>query len=48
MIDARDMLTNEDMLAELEGMDAHVVGVATDPWNIQYAIRSGNWCARTI
>ena len=48
VIDARDMLTNEDMLAELEGMDAHVVGDATDPWNIQYAIRSGNWCARTI
>ena len=48
VIDARDMLTNTEMLNELEGIDAHAVGDCADPWNIQYAVRSGNWCARSI
>ena len=48
VIDARDMLTNTEMLDELDGMDVRAVGDCNDPWNIQYAVRSGNWAAREI
>lgn len=40
--------TLADELAGLEGTDVRVIGAASDPWNIQYAVRSGNWAAREI
>jgi 2,4-dienoyl-CoA reductase-like NADH-dependent reductase (Old Yellow Enzyme family)/thioredoxin reductase len=48
VIAAMDMLPNKDMLGELDGIDAHAVGDCDDPYNIQYAIRAGNYTARVI
>ena len=48
VIDARDMLPNDDMLAELDGMNVQAVGDCSDPYSIQYAVRSGNYAARVI
>lgn len=48
VIEAMDMLPNNDMLAELEGIEAYAVGDCNDPYNIQWAIRSGNIVARSI
>lgn len=50
IIEALDMVPNSGMLEELEGsgIALYAVGDCADPWNIQYAIRSGNHTARTI
>lgn len=48
VVEALDMLPNDEMLSELDGIDAHAVGDCSDPYNIQYAIRSGNYTARVI
>ncbi len=51
VIEAMDMLANTslyDELSSMDGTDVRLVGDAADPWNIQYAIRSGNWAAREV
>lgn len=48
VIEAMDMLPNKDLLDELSGMEVHAVGDCDDPYNIQYAIRAGNFCARSL
>ncbi len=48
VIEALDMLPNSSMLDELDGIEAYAVGDCDDPWNIQYAIRAGNFTAREI
>lgn len=48
VIAAMDMLPNEDLLKELDGIEAYAVGDCTDPYNIEFAVRSGNYTARTI
>jgi thioredoxin reductase len=51
LIEALDMEPNDAFagdIATIDGLDVRVVGDASDPWNIQYAIRSGNWAARLI
>ena len=50
VIDARDMLPNEGLADELKaaGVEVHKAGDCCDPWNIQYAIRTGNIVGRTI
>jgi pyruvate/2-oxoglutarate dehydrogenase complex dihydrolipoamide dehydrogenase (E3) component len=51
LIEALDMEPNDAFagdIATIDVLDVRVVGDASDPWNIQYAIRSGNWAARLI
>lgn len=50
VVDARDMLPNEGLADELKaaGVEVHEAGDCCDPWNIQYAIRTGNIVGRTI
>ena len=48
VIEAMDMLPNKAMLDELSGIEAYAVGDCDDPYNIEYAIRAGNFCARAI
>lgn len=50
VVDARDMLPNEGLAEELKaaGVEVHEAGDCCDPWNIQYAIRTGNIVGRTI
>ena len=50
VISAMDMLPNKDLLEGLEGsgLAVYEAGDCTDPWNIQYAVRTGNIVARTI
>ena len=50
VVDARDMLPNEGLADELKaaGVEVYEVGDCCDPWNIQYAVRSGNIVGRTI
>ncbi len=48
VIEAMDMLPNKDLLDELSGVEAYAVGDCDDPWNIQYAIRAGNFTARSL
>ena len=50
VVDARDMLPNEALADELKvaGVEVYEVGDCCDPWNIQYAVRSGNIVGRTI
>jgi 2,4-dienoyl-CoA reductase-like NADH-dependent reductase (Old Yellow Enzyme family) len=48
VLEAMDMLPNKDMLSELSGIEAFAVGDCDEPYNIQYAVRAGNFKARTI
>ena len=50
VVDARDMLPNEGLADELKAasVEVHEAGDCCDPWNIQYAVRSGNIVGRTI
>ena len=48
VIDARDMLANTALLAELEGIETVAVGDCNKPFNIAEAIASGNIAARNI
>ena len=50
VIDARDMVPNPALGEELKaaGVEVYEVGDCSDPWNIQYAVRTGNIAARTI
>ena len=50
VIDARDMVPNPALGEELRaaGVEVYEVGDCSDPWNIQYAVRTGNIAARTI
>ena len=48
IIDARDGEPNKDMLSQLGGIEAYAVGDCDEFYNIQYAIRAGNFCARKI
>lgn len=44
------MLPNEGLADELKaaGVEVLEAGDCCDPWNIQYAVRSGNIVGRTI
>ena len=50
VVDARDMLPNEGLADDLKaaGVEVYEAGDCCDPWNIQYAVRSGNIVGRTI
>lgn len=48
VIVAKDMVPNRTLGAGLEGVDVRYVGDCNDPWNIKYAVRSGNYAAREI
>ena len=50
VVDARDMLPNEGLADKLKaaGVEVYEAGDCCDPWNIQYAVRSGNIVGRTI
>ena len=50
VVDTRDMLPNEGLADNLKaaGVEVYEAGDCCDPWNIQYAVRSGNIVGRTI
>ena len=48
VIEALDMVPNKALLDELSGIEAYAVGDCDEPYNIEYAVRAGNFCARAI
>ncbi|OUO92487.1 hypothetical protein B5F40_00900 [Gordonibacter sp. An230] len=48
VVEAMDMLPNKDLLDELDGIEAYAVGDCDEPYNIEYAVRAGNFVARAI
>jgi 2,4-dienoyl-CoA reductase-like NADH-dependent reductase (Old Yellow Enzyme family)/thioredoxin reductase len=48
IIDATDMLPDDDLASQLSGIETHVVGDCQKPWSIAYAISHANLLARRI